>query len=104
MVLETEELCESCGNEADPAQPVKTLEDQFANDARKDEGICINCFTRRFVIVSREREDTGGLIYELQQKPASKADIGSSKFGCKKCDWVAWSERGLEAHLAKRHP
>ncbi|MFW9799870.1 MAG: hypothetical protein ACFFD9_05505 [Candidatus Thorarchaeota archaeon] len=102
--MKTAQSCESCGREAEPAGPVKTLEDQFAEDARKEKGICIDCFTKRFGITSRERVDTGGVIYELQEKPAPKADLGSSKFGCKKCDWVAWSEKGLEAHMQKRHP
>lgn len=103
MVIVTPEFCESCGKELDPLVPAKTLEDNFANDCRKDMGICSECFKKRFKIKRKKRSGYGGTIYELEDKGAPRVGIGSKSFTCLKCDWVAWTEEGLAAHFKKRH-
>ncbi|MFW9944996.1 MAG: hypothetical protein ACFFB7_08360 [Candidatus Sifarchaeia archaeon] len=87
----------------EPQGSVETLEEQFINDTRKDKSICIDCFEKRFSVVSRERSDTGGMIFELQEKQAPRSGLGSSRFSCVHCDWVAWTEEGLTAHVEQRH-
>jgi len=102
-VITTAETCESCGRTVEPQDPVQTLEDQFINDTRKDMSICVDCFAKRFSVVSKQRSDTGGMIFELQEKQAPRSGLGSSKFSCVHCDWIAWTEEGLTAHVEKRH-
>ncbi len=87
----------------DPLSPVKTLEEQFINDTRKDKSICVDCFAKRFTVTSKEHSETGGVIFELQEKQAPRSGLGSSRFSCVQCDWIAWTEEGLTAHVEKRH-
>ncbi|MHA1246565.1 MAG: hypothetical protein ACTSPE_04505 [Candidatus Thorarchaeota archaeon] len=96
-------LCESCGKEIPPFKPAKTLEDNFAQEEQKRLGICRECFDKRFKIVTRRSSGYGGTIYELEPKPPPRFGLGSKKFTCLKCDWVAWTEEGLAAHMQKRH-
>ena len=103
MVI-TVELCESCGNEVEAIGPAKNLEGQFINDARKQMTICVDCFKKRFKVTTKKRSGYGGTIYELDEKSAPRFGLGSQRFTCLKCDWVAWTEEGLAAHLEKKHP
>ena len=98
LVIRTPDFCESCGKEMDPLTPAKTLEDNFANEKRKDLGICSECFKKRFKIHTKKRSGYGGNIYELEEKK-----VRGKTFSCLKCEWVAWSEEGLIAHMQKRH-
>ncbi|MHA2026573.1 MAG: hypothetical protein ACW98U_11805 [Candidatus Thorarchaeota archaeon] len=104
MVLTSSvEFCESCGNEVDPIQPAKTLEDNFANDTRKNLSICLDCFKKRFKITSKKRSGYGGTIYELEEKSQPRFGLGSQSFSCLKCNWIAWNDIGLEIHMRKKH-
>ena len=102
-MITTAETCESCGRAFEPQDPVKTLEEQFISDTRKDMSMCVDCFARRFSVVKKPRIDTGGVIFELQEEPAPRSGLGSSRFSCVHCDWIAWTEEGLEAHTEHRH-
>jgi hypothetical protein len=102
-VIATTESCESCGKGIELFDPVKTLEEEFINDTRRNMSICIDCFSKRFRVVKKKRSDTGGLIFELQEKQAPRSGLGSSRFSCPKCEWVAWTEEGITAHTEKRH-
>lgn len=102
-MITTAETCESCGRTVEPQGPVKTLEEQFINDTRKETSICADCFEKRFNVVRKPRIDTGGMIFELQEKPAPRSGLGSSRFRCVHCGWIAWTEEGLTAHVGKRH-
>ena len=97
------EYCESCGNEFEMPRLAKTLEEQFAVDEMKRLGICEDCFKKRFKIVTKKRSGYGGTIYELEERSAPRFGMGSKKLTCLKCDWVAWTEEGLAAHIRKRH-
>ncbi len=97
------EYCESCGNTFEMPRLAKTLEEQFAVDEMKRLGICEDCFKKRFKITTKKRSGYGGTIYELEEKPPPRFGTGSKKLTCLKCDWVAWTEEGLAAHIRKRH-
>ncbi|MGY5863553.1 MAG: hypothetical protein RTV41_03055 [Candidatus Thorarchaeota archaeon] len=97
------EFCESCGKEVDPIQPATNLEDNFANDTRKNLSICVECFKKRFKITSKKRSGYGGTIYELEEKSSPRFGVGSQSFSCLKCNWIAWNDVGLEAHMRKKH-
>ena len=86
----------------DPIISAKNLEDNFANDKRKNLGICSECFKKRFKITTKKRSGYGGTIYELAER--SHPRFGVTKMTCLKCDWVAWTQEGLAAHMRKRHP
>ena len=101
--MTTAATCESCGRPVEPESSVKTLEKEFINNTRKDMSICIECFGKRFSVISRKRSDTGGMVFELQEKPAPRSGLGSSRFSCIQCDWTAWTEEGLTAHVENRH-
>ncbi|MFX1483258.1 MAG: hypothetical protein ACFFCP_08715 [Promethearchaeota archaeon] len=103
-MLTSEDYCESCGKEVDPIQPARNLEDNFANDTRMNLNICTDCFKKRFKISSKKRSSYGGTIYELEEKTPPRFGLGSQSFSCLKCEWVAWNEDGIEAHMRKRHP
>ncbi|MFW9846509.1 MAG: hypothetical protein ACFFD6_07165 [Candidatus Thorarchaeota archaeon] len=103
-VIVTVDLCESCGKSVESIGIAKNLEQQFINDARKDMSICIDCFKKRFKVNTKKRSGYGGTIYELEDKAAPRFGLGSSKFSCLKCEWVAWTEEGLSAHMNKKHP
>ena len=96
--------CESCGKDRGPLPSAKTLEDNFAVDEMKKLGICEDCFKKRFKISSKKRSGYGGTIYELEEKAAPRFGTGSRKLSCLKCNWVAWTEEGLAAHMRQRHP
>ena len=95
------ELCESCGKVVDPITSPKDLEQSFTNDERKKLGICSDCFNKRYKISTKKRSGYGGTIYELEEKAAPR--FGVTKMTCLKCNWVAWTEEGLRAHIEKRH-
>ena len=97
------DYCESCGKEVDTIQPAKNLEDNFANDTRKNLSICTVCFKKRFKITSKKRSGYGGTIYELEERSTPRFGLGSQSFSCLKCNWVAWNELGLEVHTRKKH-
>ncbi|OLS30844.1 MAG: hypothetical protein ThorAB25_07030 [Candidatus Thorarchaeota archaeon AB_25] len=103
MVVTSTEHCESCGKEVDPIEPAKTLEDNFANETRKNLSICTDCFKKRFKVTSKKRSNYGGTIYELVEKQKPRFGFGSSSFSCLKCDWVAWTDVGLAVHMRKKH-
>ena len=103
MVVTSLDYCESCGKEVDPIEPAKNLEDNFANDTRKNLVICTECFKKRFKITSKKRSGYGGTIYELEERSAPRFGIGSSSFSCLKCNWVAWNDEGLAAHMKQKH-
>jgi len=102
-VFTSVDYCESCGKEVDPIRPATNLEDNFANDTRKNFCICTECFKKRFKITSKKRSGYGGTIYELEERSAPRFGLGSSSFSCLKCNWVSWNEIGLEAHMKKKH-
>jgi hypothetical protein len=83
----------------EPLTPAKNLEENFANEKRKELGICADCFKKRFKINTKKRSGYGGSIYELEEKR-----VRGKVFSCLKCEWVALSEEGLLAHMRKRHP
>lgn len=97
------DYCESCGKEVDMNQAAMNLEDNFANETRKNLNICTDCFKKRFKISSKKRSGYGGTIYELEEKPQPRFGLGSKSFSCLKCNWVAWNDVGLEAHMRKKH-
>ncbi len=103
MVIITANHCESCGNDIGSLPSVKTLEDSFMVDEMKKLGICQECFEKRFKITTKKSSGYGGTIYELKAKAAPRFGLGSSKFSCLKCEWVAWTEEGLLVHIQKRH-
>jgi hypothetical protein len=104
VVIRIAEFCESCGKMIEPCGPAKTLEDSFALEKRKTLGICTECFKKRFKIVSRRSSGYGGTIYELRERSAPRFGLGSKKLSCLRCDWIAWTDQGLAAHVRKRHP
>ena len=103
MVITSADLCESCGKEMDPLSPAKNLEENFFNDTRQSMTICSECFKRRFKIITKKRSGYGGTIYELEERPPPRFGIGSQTFSCLKCNWVAWTEVGLQAHMRSKH-
>lgn len=103
VVFKSVEFCESCGKEVDQIQPATNLEDNFANDTRKNLSICVECFKKRFKITSKKRSGYGGTIYELEEKSSPRFGVGSQSFSCLKCNWIAWNDVGLEAHMRKKH-
>lgn len=104
MVVIIVEFCESCGKEIEPPQSAKTLEESFANDERKRILLCIECFEKRFKIVTKKRSGYGGTIYELEERSTPRFGLGSKTFSCLRCNWIAWTEEGLVAHTRKKHP
>ena len=96
--------CESCGNEIDPFQSAKDLEENFTNDSRSSMHLCSECFSKRFKIVTKKRSGYGGTIYELEERSAPRFGLGSQSLTCLKCNWVAWTEEGLRAHMHRAHP
>ncbi len=101
--MNTALLCESCGKEIEPAKPAKTLEDNFANDERLKRNLCIECFNKRFKIVTRKSSGYGGTIYELEPKSPPRFGLGSKTYSCLKCSWIAWTPEGIEAHMKQQH-
>lgn len=99
----TLDMCESCGKEVEPLGAAKNLEEQFINDARKDMCICVECFKKRYKVATKRRSGYGGTIYELEERSPPRFGVGSQRFSCLKCDWVAWSEQGLAVHMRKKH-
>jgi len=87
-----------------PIPPAKTLEDNFAGEERKKLCICEDCFKKRFKITSKKRSGYGGTIYDLSEKSAPRFGIGSRRLSCLKCNWIAWTEEGLAAHMRQKHP
>lgn len=104
MVIKSVDLCESCGKEMDPLTLARNLEDNFINDARQSMSICSECFKKRFKIVTRKSSGYGGTIYELEERPPPRFGMGSQSFSCLKCNWIAWTEEGLLAHMKRKHP
>ncbi|NWF95727.1 MAG: hypothetical protein HXY34_06260 [Candidatus Thorarchaeota archaeon] len=102
-MLRIVELCESCGKEIEPEGPIKTLEDSFVSEQRRSIGICMECFTKRFKVVTRKQSGYGGTVYDLEEKAPPRFGLGSQKFSCLKCAWIAWTELGLTVHMKKRH-
>ncbi|MHA1134999.1 MAG: hypothetical protein ACTSSE_00770 [Candidatus Thorarchaeota archaeon] len=96
--------CESCGKDIDPIQPATNLEDNLINDSRESMHICADCFKKRFKIITKKRSGYGGTIYELEERPQPRFGTGSQSFSCIKCNWVAWTEEGLLAHMRREHP
>lgn len=96
-------LCESCGNPVEPVGAAKTLEENFTNEQRQRLHLCISCFHKRFKVTTRRSSGYGGTIYTLEHKPPPRFGLGSKRFTCLKCDWVAWTEAGLRAHMEQRH-
>ena len=103
VVITSVEFCESCGKENDPIGSAKNLEENFINDTRRDLHICTECFKKRYKIVTKKRSGYGGTIYELEVKPPPRFGVGSQSFTCLKCNWVAWTEEGLRAHMKRAH-
>ncbi len=97
------DLCESCGREMEPCTGAKTLEENFANEARKRMSLCVECFEKRFKVTTKRRSGYGGTIYELEPKSPPRFGLGSKRFTCLKCDWIAWTEEGLRVHIQKHH-
>lgn len=87
----------------DPPGAAKTLEENFKKEERSRLCICSECFNKRFKIVTKKRSGYGGTIYELEEKSPPRFGLGSKKFTCLKCAWVAWTEEGLQAHMEHRH-
>jgi hypothetical protein len=103
-VVNTDNNCESCGKSVDPIGIAQNLEEQFINDARKAMWVCVDCFRKRFNVITKKRSGYGGTIYELEEKSAPRFGLGSSRFSCLKCAWVAWTEEGLTNHMQRKHP
>jgi len=103
VVITSADLCESCGKEMDPLRSAKDLEENFFNDTRQNMSICSECFKKRFKIITKKRSGYGGTIYELEERPPPRFGIGSQTFSCLKCNWVAWTEIGLQAHMKRKH-
>jgi hypothetical protein len=87
----------------DPIKAAVSLEDNFINDTRQNLFICTDCFKKRFKTVTKKRSGYGGTIYELEERPPPRFGLGSQSFSCLKCNWVAWSDGGLIAHMRRRH-
>jgi hypothetical protein len=104
VVITSAEFCESCGKEIDSPKSVKNLEENFINESRQNMHICTDCFNKRFKIVTKKRSGYGGTIYELENRSPPRFGIGSQPFTCLKCNWVAWTEEGLRAHMIREHP
>ncbi len=102
-MIKIPELCESCGKEIESFEPPKTLEDNFIQDAQKRLGICRTCFDKRFKVVTRKSSGYGGTIYELEEKSPPRIGLGSKRYTCLKCAWVAWTPEGLAVHMKRRH-
>lgn len=102
MITSTE-LCESCGKEMEPFASATNLEDNFINDSRQSMHICTECFKKRFKMITKKRSGYGGTIYELETRQAPRFGTGSQSFSCLKCNWVAWTEEGLRAHMLREH-
>ena len=103
MVIRIAEFCESCGKMMEPIRTAKTLEESFVVEQRKKLGICRECFKKRFKIVTRRSSGYGGTIYELKERSAPRFGIGSKKLSCLRCEWIAWTDQGLAAHMRKKH-
>ncbi|MFX0108464.1 MAG: hypothetical protein ACFE7R_09290 [Candidatus Hodarchaeota archaeon] len=103
-MVTTLEKCESCGKVLDPISPARNLEQQFISDARREMAICSDCFKKRYKVSTKKRSGYGGTIYELEEKSSPRFGVGSTKYSCLKCVWVAWTEEGLAAHMEKKHP
>ncbi len=97
------DTCESCGKEVEPYSSGKTLDEAFMSEARRKLGICVDCFSKRFKVVMRRQSGYGGTVYDLEEKAAPRFGLGSTKFSCLKCSWVAWTEAGLHEHVNRRH-
>lgn len=97
-------LCESCGKAVEGPQSAKKLEESFGNDERMRLDLCIECFDKRFKITSMKRSGYGGTIYQLEERKGARFGRGSEKFSCLRCNWVAWTEEGLRAHIDQKHP
>jgi hypothetical protein len=87
----------------DSIEPAKNLEENFINDTRQKLHICTDCFKKRFKITTKKRSGYGGTIYDLQARDAPRFGLGSQSFSCLKCNWVAWTEEGLAAHMRRVH-
>ncbi|TFG34285.1 hypothetical protein EU527_04035 [Candidatus Thorarchaeota archaeon] len=87
----------------DPLRPAKNLEENFFNDSRKSMSICSECFKKRFKIVTKKSSGYGGTIYEVEERTAPRFGMGSQTFSCLKCNWIAWTEEGLIAHMKNKH-
>ncbi|MEM4735696.1 MAG: hypothetical protein QXS20_08275 [Candidatus Thorarchaeota archaeon] len=98
------DICESCGKEMEPFGRARTLEETFLDEQRRRLSICVECFNKRFKIVARKSGGYGGTVYSLEEKPPPRFGVGSQRFSCLKCEWVAWTEQGLAEHMRKRHP
>ena len=97
------DICESCGKEVEPYSSGKTLEEAFTSEERKKLAICMDCFGKRFKLAMRRQSGYGGTVYDLEERSAPRFGLGSTKFSCLKCSWVAWTEAGLRAHVNHRH-
>ena len=104
VVITSAELCESCGKEIDSLQSATNLEDNFINDSRSSMHMCSDCFSKRYKIITKKRSGYGGTIYELEDRSTPRFGIGSQSLTCLKCNWVAWTEEGLRAHMLRAHP
>jgi len=103
VVIKSTEFCESCGKIIDPFKSAKNLEDNFINDSRQNMHMCTDCFKKRFKIVTKKRSGYGGTIYELEERSTPRFGTGSQSFTCLKCNWIAWTEEGLRAHMQREH-
>jgi hypothetical protein len=103
MVIKSSEPCESCGKVIDPVKPATTLEGNFINDARRNLYICSDCFKKRYKTMTKKRSGYAGTIYELEERAPPRFGLGSQTFSCLKCNWVAWTDVGLIAHMRRRH-
>lgn len=103
MVIKSEEPCESCGKVIEPIQSAKNLEENFINDSRMNMHMCMDCFKKRYKVVTKKRSGYGGTIYELESRAPPRFGTGSQTFSCLKCNWVAWTEEGLLAHMRREH-
>ncbi|MGY5872357.1 MAG: hypothetical protein RTV72_08940 [Candidatus Thorarchaeota archaeon] len=103
VVITSAEPCESCGKEFDPISSAKNLEENFINDIRQEMTICSECFKKRFKIITKKRSGYGGTIYEIEERSSRRFGTGSQTYSCLKCDWVAWTEEGLLAHMRRKH-
>jgi hypothetical protein len=104
VVINTLDICESCGKAVEAISIARNLGEQFINDARREMCICVDCFNKRFTVNTKKRSGFEGTIYELEEKPSPRFGLGSSQFSCLECEWVAWTEEGLRSHMNKKHP
>ena len=65
--------------------------------------MCMDCFKKRYKVVTKKRSGYGGTIYELESRAPPRFGTGSQTFSCLKCNWVAWTEEGLLAHMRREH-